>query len=304
MTITSQPIPSTSQTPRGLRISEAVMLRSQRLKIDPLRIPTSYALDRAFPNPGRPGVSPHALDDWEDRFGLPLPTPLRVWLELCDGFPYHGSLIHPLRALGPMVPFARPPGVLLIPEGWIELGNPRSESETLCMDLEDRRVWEGPGHDCPVFASGDDLRELPARIIAPGFVPWFLQLLHEEGRESWSDPAFVDLGCPWRSHQERVAPPELPAPLRPWLEPVDDLLTEGRSLDRIADQLQLLSDEVETLIRHLQHRRATFSGVDGSAPRLMVPLPPAPATPGPAVPPPIPARRSRRPARRTPKSLL
>ena len=280
MTTTSQPIPSSPRSSPGLKVSEAVMRWAQRLSLDPRQIPTPSALDRAFPNPGRPGVSTHALDDWEDRFGVALPTPLRVWLELCDGFPGDGSLIHPLRGLGPMLPFARPPGVVLIPEGWIELGNPRSESETVCMDLEDRRAWEGPGHDCPVFVSGDDLRGLPARIIAPGFVPWFLRLLHEDGRESWSEPSFVDLGCPWRSHQERVAPPELPAPLRPWLEPVDVLLAEGRSLERIADQLHLLSDEVETLIRHLQHRRrGTFSGVNGSAPWPTIPPPPAASRP-------------------------
>ena len=51
-------------------------------------------------------------------------------------------MIHPLSAIGPMVPFARMPGLVIQPESWFELGNPNVE--TVCIDLGYR--WPGGGH--------------------------------------------------------------------------------------------------------------------------------------------------------------
>lgn len=126
--------------------------------IDPTRLPSLSAIEAAFegqPEPCRPGIDPRQLDDWERRHGYRLPTGLRAWLVLSNGFYSHGPLIHPLSAIGPMVPFARMPGLVVQPESWFELGNPNVE--TICIELG--YTW--PGGGSPIFTSGDDRVQSP-----------------------------------------------------------------------------------------------------------------------------------------------
>ena len=87
-----------------------------------------------------------------------------------------GPMIHPLSAIGPMVPFARVPELLVQPESWFELGNPNVE--TVCIDL----AYRWPKGDCPIFTSGDDRARSRPRVIATSFEEWFLRVLHHGGR--------------------------------------------------------------------------------------------------------------------------
>src|SRR4051794_28436434 len=111
--------------------------------VDPARAPTGRDLDERFAGacPCRPGADPREVDAWERRHGYALPPSLRAWLLLSDGFYLGGPLIHPLSAIGPMVPFAQVPDLLVQPESWFELGNPNVE--TVCVDLAYR--WPGGG---------------------------------------------------------------------------------------------------------------------------------------------------------------
>src|SRR4051794_31560464 len=89
--------------------------------IDPSRPPTAAELAARFAgvaDPCRPGADPRAIDAWERRHGYSLSPGLRAWLEISDGFYLRGPLIHPLSAIGPMVPFARVPELVVQPESW------------------------------------------------------------------------------------------------------------------------------------------------------------------------------------------
>lgn len=190
------------------------------------------------------------LDDWERRHGYCLPRGLRAWLRISDGFyPEVGPAIHPIAAIGPMVPFARVPGLIVQPESWFELGNP-NEAETICIDLAYRWV---PCGDAPIFASGDDLTGLPPRIIAPSFEAWFARLLREGGRAYWLDPHFVGLGDPWGEHRRRSPAPELPERLRQLLPHVLRPVESGLDDLALATSLGISRFDAEALLRHLQH---------------------------------------------------
>ena len=95
-----------------------------------------------------------------------------------------------MSAIGPMVPFARVPGLIVQPESWFELGNPNRE--TVCIDLG----YHLPGGDSPIFASGDDEEGTAPRIIAPSFEDWFLALLKSREVEYWFAPEFFAPGRP------------------------------------------------------------------------------------------------------------
>ena len=196
----------------------------------------------------RPPTGEHRLASWERRHGFRLPRALRLWLKISDGL-YHGQapLIHPLASIGPMIPFARVPELVVQPESWFELGNPGGE--TLCIDLGYRR----PDGDCPLFASGDDERGTRPRLIAPGFEAWFLRLVAEGGRTYWLDPEFPTLGDPWVEHRRHAPPPALPARLRHLTVRVRPLMRPGADERRIADDLGISRGDVEALFRHLQH---------------------------------------------------
>ena len=216
--------------------------------VDPRCLPAPGALAASLgPDPCRAPAEGRAVASWERRHGARLPRGLRAWLTLSDGFYRNGPLIHPLTAIGPMIPFARVPDLVVQPESWFELGNPGPE--TVCIDL----AYRWPGGCCPVFASGDDDRGIPPRIIAPGFTAWFLRLLHAGGREYWLDPAFVPLGDPWREHRSRTPVPPLADRLLPLAPRVLPLMHPGADERSIASDLGISRIELEAIFRHLQH---------------------------------------------------
>ena len=235
----------------GRSLADLVGLWCDAVRVAPNARPTPAQLDRSFGRLGetcRPGADPARLRSWERRFGYPLPEGLKAWLRLSDGFYAGGGpLIHPLSALGPMVPFAKIPGLTMLPESWFELGNPNRE--TVCIDLG--YCW--PGGDYPLFTSGDDERDSHPQLIAPGFTTWFLQVLQQGGSEFWMEPGFTPLGDPWVAHRRLVPSPPLPERLRPFGPRVRALL--GRRVDDgvIARELDLSRSEVEVLVRHIQH---------------------------------------------------
>jgi hypothetical protein len=227
--------------------------------VEPARAPTESDLSARFqgvPDPCRPGADPRAIEGWERRHGFALPRGLRAWLLLSDGFYVGGPLIHPLSAIGPMVPFARMPGLLVQPESWFELGNP--DRETVCIDLAYR--WPGAGGGAPIFTSGDDQTRSRPRLIADGFESWFLELLRRGGREYWFAPGFADLGDPWQAHREHTPAPPLPDRLRPLAARVLPLMGPGADERSIASSLGISTGDVEALFRHLQHGRNGRAG--------------------------------------------
>jgi hypothetical protein len=195
----------------------------------------------------REGADPRSIAAWEDRHGYRLPHGLRAWLRLSNGLFGTGPLIHPITAIGPMIPFARVPGMLIQPESWFELGNP--DQQTVCIDL----AYRLPGGGHPVFTSGDDASGSRPRIIAHSFEQWFLELLRQGGREFWFDCEFRDLGDPWQSHRRHVEDPRLSERLRTYAEPVAHLLHSGADERMIASGLGLSRCDVESIFRHLQH---------------------------------------------------
>ncbi len=204
----------------------------------------------------RVGTDQSKLLSWERRFGYTLPESLKAWLRLSDGFYGEaGPLIHPLSAIGPMVPFARMPGLVLQPESWFELGNPNLE--TVCLDL----AYRWPGGESPLFTSGDDERRSRPRIIAAGFTAWFLRLLHRGGAEFWFEPGFAPLGDPWLEHRLRVATPPLPDRLARILPTVRPLIHQGINDRDIAGGLGISRTDLETLIRHVQHAEPGYARV-------------------------------------------
>jgi hypothetical protein len=224
--------------------------------IDPARVPTPAELDARFrcrPEPCRPGVDPSEVSAWERRHGYALPETLRAWLVLSNGFYAGGPLIHPLSAIGPMVPFAKVPGLVLQPESWFELGNPNLE--TICIDL----AYRWPGGDNPLFTSGDDERRSHPRIIATGFTSWFLRLLHRGGSEYWFDPGFTGFGDPWLEHRRRVPIPILPDRLARILPRVRPLIDQGINDRDIAGSLEISRIDLETIVRHVQHAEADLA---------------------------------------------
>jgi len=202
---------------------------------------------RGIVNPCRPGADPRSIAAWEERHGYYLPDGLRNWLLLSNGLYRSGPLIHPIFAIGPMVPFARVPDIIVQPESWFEVGNPNLQ--TICVDLGYRLA--GGGH--PIFTSGDDASASSPRIIARSFEEWFLELMRQGGREYWFDPGFVDFGEPWESHRRHVAGPPLPGRLRPFTDRVALLWHAGVDERVIAVRLGLSGGDVELIFRHLQH---------------------------------------------------
>jgi hypothetical protein len=199
------------------------------------------------PRPCRPGADPRSLSAWEDRHGYPLPAGLRSWLLLSNGLYCQGPLVHPISAIGPMIPFARVPEMIVQPESWFELGNPNRQ--TICIDL----AYSLPGGGCPIFTSGDDLARSSPRIIARSFDEWFLELVRQGGREFWFDPRAPDLGDPWQLHRRHVAHPALPSRLHDFTARVAERFQAGVDELQIATELGLCRADVELIFRHLQH---------------------------------------------------
>jgi hypothetical protein len=220
--------------------------------IDPRRVPTADMLKASFegrPEPCRPGVDPSEIEDWEKRHGFRLPRALCAWLVLSNGLYGRSPLIHPLSGIGPMVPFAHVPGLMVQPESWFELGNPNVE--TVCIDLA--YEWPGSAGGHSVFTSGDDRVQSRPRVIARSFEEWFLGVLRSGGREWWFDREFPDLGDPWTAHRANTSPPPLPDRLRPFADQGLQLLQRGADERAIARRLGIALGDVETLFRHVQH---------------------------------------------------
>ncbi|MDR3639189.1 MAG: SMI1/KNR4 family protein [Isosphaeraceae bacterium] len=228
--------------------------------IDPMLVPAVGEVAARFDaaaDPCRPGVDPRQIDSWERRHGFALPAGLRAWLVLSNGFYRNDApLIHPLSAIGPMVPFAHVPDLVVQPESWFELGNPNVE--TVCIDLAYR--WPGPDGGNPIFTSGDDQAQSPPRLIATSFDAWFLELLRRGGREYWFDPDFTALGDPWTEHRRHTPAPPLPDRLRPLAPQVRPLMRPGADDLSIATTLGITRGDVEALFRHLQHSPRGFAG--------------------------------------------
>jgi len=223
--------------------------------LDPALLPPPAALaPLAACEPCRPPADPKHVEAWERRHGFRLPRELRAWLLTSDGFYRDGPLIHPLSAIGPMIPFARVPDLVVQPESWFELGNPGAE--TVCIDL----AYDWPGGSCPIFTSGDDLRESPPRIIAPGFADWFLRLLHAGCREFWLEGGDFSLGDPWCEHRRRTPVPPLSDRLRPLAPRVLPLMHPGADDRAIATELGISRCDLEAIFRHLQHAPGQFEG--------------------------------------------
>ncbi len=221
-----------------------------RVGIDPGRMPDRYTLETGFPEtlePCRPGTSPAEIAAWERRHGYRFHEGLRAWLLLSNGLYRSGPLIHPISAIGPMIPFARVPEMIVQPESWFELGNPNLQ--TVCIDL----AYEFPGGGHPIFTSGDDALGSPPRIIARGFEGWLLELLRQGGREYWFDPDFEGYGAPWASHRRHAPGPRLSEGLRRVADRVPPLVHAGADDREIAERLGLSRSDVELILRHLQH---------------------------------------------------
>jgi hypothetical protein len=206
----------------------------------------------------RPGTSPRTLCDWEERHGFRLPAALRAWLMLSDGLFGAGPFVHPISAIGPMIPFARFAGMIVQPESWFELGNPNQQ--TICIDM----AYRLPGGGFPIFTSGDDASASAPLIIARSFEEWFLELLRHGGREYWFDPGFVGFGDPWQSHRRHAPAHSLTGRLGRLAERVADLLSGGADERAIAERLDLSPQDLELIFRHLQQRSS--HGVAGREP--------------------------------------
>ncbi len=225
--------------------------------VDPATVPSPSQLSALFqglPDPCRPAADLREVEAWERRHGYGLPPGLRNWLIISNGFYLKGPLIHPLSAIGPMVPFARMPELVVQPESWFELGNPNVE--TVCIDLA--YCWPGGGP--PIFTSGDDQTRSRPRIIAPSFETWFVRLLHAGGREFWFEPGFHDLGDPWEAHRSQTPAPPLPDRLRGLTAQVIPLMRQGADDRSIATRLGITRNDVEALFRHLQHGPSECAG--------------------------------------------
>jgi hypothetical protein len=220
-------------------------------RIDPARRPDPSPFVRAFPDCIRPAAPMSEIAAWEERYGFALPGGVKCWLALSDGLFADGPLIHPLASIGPMIPFARVPGLVVQPESWFELGNPNVE--TVCIDL----AYRCPDGDCPVFTSGDDDTGSPPRLIACGFDDWLLGVIASGGREYWFEPDFADLGDPWAEHVLHVPAPTLADRLRPFADRVLPLVRAGLDDRAIAARFGLSPFDVEAIARHVQHSSRT-----------------------------------------------
>ena len=117
-------------------LGELVRCWMARGGMNPAQAPDPSVLEAGFlalGNPCRPGADPRTIAAWEERHGYRLPAGLRAWLMLSNGLYRCGPLIHPISAIGPMVPFARVPEMIVQPESWFEVGNPNLQ--TVCIDL-------------------------------------------------------------------------------------------------------------------------------------------------------------------------
>lgn len=216
--------------------------------VAPALRPDPRTLERSFgPDAVRPAATPDELAAWEYRHGFHLPPGLRAWLLLSNGLHRDAPLIHPISAIGPMILFGPMDELRIQPESWFELGNPNVE--TVCIDL----AYRWPDGGCPIFVSGDESTGTKPRIVARSFEDWFLRLLARGGREYWLAPDFTPLGAPWDAHRRHAPRPDLPKPLRAIAAEVGPLVLAGVDEREIAARTGLNHDDLEAIIRHVQH---------------------------------------------------
>ncbi len=237
-------------------IVDAIHRWAQVCELPVERFPSARQLFESFGTAGealRPPVAPQELRAWERRHDVVLPTTLRAWLLISNGF-YHGlPLIHPVEAIGPMVLFGELPGFWVQPESWFEIGNPNIE--TVGVDLAYRwPAWQG---DSPIITSGDRNTLTAPRVIARGFASWFVQLLEHGGREFWREPGFQALGDAWVEHRLHVPRPSLPEHLLGAAVVVEQMMADHADERKAAKSLDLDIFEVEQILRYLQHRTQT-----------------------------------------------
>ncbi len=225
--------------------------------IDPAIAPTPADLEARFgclADPCRTGADPREIDAWERRHGYSLPQGLRNWLVLSNGFYVRGPLIHPLSAIGPMVPFARMPELLVQPESWFELAQAQ-RGGPVCIDLAlstsaGPRRWRAAdlhlGRPFRRGAAPLDRHELRRSRS------W--NCSGEVKRNGGSPLGFPIWVIPGRYFPTVMPlPPPLPDRLRALAVQVRPLMRPGADDRSIASSLGITRGDVETLFRHLQH---------------------------------------------------
>ena len=173
---------------------------SRRSGSIPARAPSPAALEAHFGpghDPCRPGADPRQIEAWEHRHGYP-PARRACAPGWCSptGSTRDGPMIHPLSAIGPMVPFARVPEPGRPARELVRAGQPerrdglhRPRLSLAGGGLPDLHVGRRPGAE-PPSGDRDELR---------GVVP---RVLHRGGREYWFEPGFFAPGRPL----ERASP--------------------------------------------------------------------------------------------------
>ena len=152
------------------------------------------------------GPIPREIDAWERRHGFRLPESAPRLAPALERLLWPtGPLIHPLAAIGPMVPFARVPDLVVQPESWFELGNPNVE--TICIDLAYRLARAATARSSPRATTSAE----PAAGDRHELRDWFLGC-STGGPRVLVRPGFVDLGDPWAAHRRNTPGP---APARP-----------------------------------------------------------------------------------------
>ena len=197
--------------------------------------------------------------EWRHGFALPR-GPEALALALLHGLFADGPLIHPLSAIGPMVPFARVPGLMVQPESWVRAGQ---------SERRDRLPRPGlplAGRGLPrVHVGRATIGGRRPRLIAPRLDAWFLLASWRRGgREYWSEIGkFADLGDPWEAHRRNVPAPGLSDRLLTLAERVSPLVHAGIDDRAIAARFGISPFDVEAIVRHVQHARPAAVRVGG-----------------------------------------
>ena len=185
---------------------------------------------RGDADPCRPGADPEAIAAWEERHGYRLPAGLRAWLMLSNGLYRSGPLIHPISAIGPMIPFARVPDMIVQPESWFELGNPNLQ--TICIDL----AYRLPGGGFPIFTSGDDQSAASRGSSPAASRNGSSSCCGKGGANTGSTPALSISATPGSRIAAMSPHPCLSGRLRPFAERVARLIQSGA--DEREDRLE------------------------------------------------------------------
>ena len=202
-----------------------------------------------------PGCRSPPIADWEDRHGYQLAARPAAWLRLSNGLFGGGPLIHPITAIGPMIPFARVPEMLVQPESWFELGNPDRRRSASTWPIA-----------CRAAAIRSSRPATMSRAARPGSSrkasrSGFSSCCGKGGGNTGLTAGFADFGDPWQSHRRHVAHPRLSHRLRLSPSRSPACCTQAADERMIASGLGLSRCDVESIFRHLQHARPTSRGL-------------------------------------------